>query len=231
MSTSTLAHIAVGSLALACYWTALVVRKGSKLHRRVGKVCLVLLVLTGFSVAPVLFTRPGPFDPAYVVQMLYLTVCLGTVSMLAFDAIRFKTQPERFRGRRFRISGPVLLGLGLVVLTAGLAERDPVAAVLSWVGLVYGGAMIAFARHRGPFHPRWWMSWHLHAVCGLFNAVNGTFAYVVVRWLELVEEGPMAQVAFQLLTIAGAVALRGWFGRKFRAPLRWGVSGRVEPSP
>lgn len=229
MSTATLAHIILGSIALALYWTALLGRKGASLHRRVGRLCLGLLVVTGLSVAPILFSRPGPFDPGYVVQMVYLSTCLATVSMLAFDAIRFKAQPERFRGRLFRAAGPALLVLGVVVLAAGLLERDPVAVVLSWVGLVYGTTMIAFARHRGPLHPRWWMSWHLNAVSGLFNAVNGTFLYVVARWAGVVSEGPAAQTAFQLLTIAGAVALRLWAGHRFRAPLRFGPE--ASPSP
>ncbi|MBK8015199.1 MAG: hypothetical protein IPK13_28145 [Deltaproteobacteria bacterium] len=224
MSLAVLAHVAVGSVALALYWTVLLARKGSRLHRRAGKVCLGLLVLTGLSVGPLLLLRAGPFDPGYVVQMTYLTACLATVSKLALDAIRFKTQAEQFRGRLFRTSGPVLLVLGLVVLTAGLLERDPVAVVLSWVGVVYGIAMITFARYRGPLHPRWWMSWHLNAVTGLFNAVNGTFLYVAARWAGIVSEGPGAQVSFQLLTIAGAVVLRLWFGLKFRAPLRFSAA-------
>lgn len=221
MSMFVLTHILIGTVALALYWTVLLSRKGADLHRRAGAVCLGLLVVTGLSVGPILFTRPGPFDPGYGVQMVYLAACLTTVSMLAFDAIRFKTEVDRFRGRRFRIGGPVLLVLGFVVLAAGLLKRDPVATVLSWVGLAYGAGMIAFARHRGPLHPRWWMGWHLNAVTGLFNAVNGTVLYVVARWAGVVSEGPATQAAFQLLTIAGAVFLRLWFGRKFRAPLRF----------
>lgn len=67
------------------------------------------------------------------------------------------------------------------------------------------------------------MGWHLNAVSGLFNAVNGTFLYVVGRWAGIVSEGTDAQVAFQLLTIAGAIALRVWFRQRFRAPLRFGL--------
>lgn len=222
MSVAVLAHVVVGSVALTLYWTALLTRKGSGPHRRAGRLCLGLLVITGLSVGPILLSRPGAFDPGHVVQMVYLTACLAIVSMLALDSIRFKTQPERFRGRPFRISGPVLLLLGLAVLSAGLLERDPVAVVLSWVGLTYGAGMVAFARHRGPLHSRWWMSWHLNAVTGLFNAVNGTVLYVAARWAGAVSGGPASQAAFQLLTIAGAVALRVWFGRQLRAPIRFG---------
>lgn len=227
-------HIAIGLVALIGYWVALMSRKGAVLHRRAGRICLGALVLVGLSVGPILFTRPGPFDPGWVVQMAYLTLCLATVAMIAFAAIRFKSSPERFRGRAFRALGPVLLLLGLVVLAAGIAGGDPVAIILSWVGLSFGPAMIAFSRYRGALHPRWWLGWHLNAVCALFNAVNGTFLFVAARFLHLAEDTTIRQAGFQLLTIAVALGLRALFGRKFRAPLRFGPAptgrpGRASP--
>ncbi|MCA9528408.1 MAG: hypothetical protein KC549_19120, partial [Myxococcales bacterium] len=136
MSPAVLTHMAIGGLALSLYWTALGTRKGGGRHRGAGKAALALLVLTGLSVGPILFARP--FDPGYVVQMVYLATCLATVSALAFNAIRLKADPDRFRGPLLRRGGPVLLALGVIVLAAGLAKGDPVAVTLSWVGLVYG---------------------------------------------------------------------------------------------
>ncbi|MCA9526612.1 MAG: hypothetical protein KC549_09995 [Myxococcales bacterium] len=218
MSPAVLTHMALGGLALALYWTALTARKGGARHRRAGRAGLALLVLTSLSVAPILFARP--FDPGYVVQLVYLATCLTTVAALAFNAIRFKADPDRFRGPLLRRGGPVLLGLGLVVLAAGLAKGDPVAVTLSWVGLVYGTAMIRFARRPGPVHPRWWLSWHLDAVAGLFNAVHGTVLFVVARGLQVVPDTPAAQAGFQVATMAMALGLRVYYGRKYRAPLR-----------
>lgn len=227
MDLATACHIIVGAGALALYWTALGVRKSRGLHARVGRLCLVLLVLVGVSVGPVLLARPGAFDPRVVVQMLYLTSCLTAVSWMAFAAVRHRRAPERFLGPLRRL-GPALLALGAVVLLGGVADRDPVAVVLSWVGLVYGLASIAAVRSRRPLAPHWWLSWHLNAVCGLFNAVNGTVLYVVARELGLVSRGSPAQTGFQLATIAAALGLRLWFGRRLRAPL--GI-GRRAPGP
>lgn len=178
----------------------------------------------------------GRFDPGWVVQMAYLTLCLGTVAMIAFTAIRFKSSPDRFRSQAFRALGPVLLLLGLVVLAAGLAGGDPVAIILSWGGLAFGPAMIAFSRYRGELHPRWWLGWHLNAVCALFNAVNGTVLFVAARFLHLAEDTAIRQAGFQLLTIAVALGLRALFGHKFRTPLRFGPAptggpGLANPGP
>lgn len=229
-AVAILLHVGGGAIALTGFWTALLSRKGARLHRTAGRLCLATLLLVGLSVGPILFTRPGPFDPGWVVQMVYLTACLGTVSMIAFTAIRFKTDPGRFRGRAFRVLGPTLLALGLIVLAAGLLTSDPVAIVLSWVGLVFGPAMIAFTRHRGALHPRWWLGWHLNAICALFNAVNGTFLFVAARWLGLAEHGAAPQAGFQIATIAAALGLRLWLGDRYRAPLRFGVATVGRPT-
>lgn len=216
-------HIGAGALALAAYWYTLTSRKGSPRHRGVGRICLVLLVLVSLSVGPVLFSLPGPFDPGYAVQMIYLVTCIATVSMLAFRAIRFKADPTRFGSGAFAALGPVLLVLGLVVLAAGIARTDPVAVTLSWVGLAFGAGMIAFRSHSAPLHPRWWLGWHLNATCALFNAVNGTFLYVAARSAGLVPESAMSQAGFQLATVAAAVALRLWFGARYDAPIAFGI--------
>ncbi|MEZ5912124.1 MAG: hypothetical protein R3D84_07815 [Paracoccaceae bacterium] len=177
------------------------------------------MLVVGLSVGPVLFTRPGPFDPGWIVQMVYLSTCLGTVAMIAFMAIRYKASVDRFRSPAFRMLGPVLLVLGLVVLAAGIARSDPVAIILSWVGLVFGPAMILFGFRKAEPHPRWWLGWHLNAVCALFNAVNGTFLFVVARGLGLADNGVAQQAVFQAVTVAVALGLRIWLGNRYGAPL------------
>ena len=221
-------HIVIGSLGVALYWMTLGSRKGASLHKTTGRAFLTLMVLVALSVGPVLFSRPGAFDPGYVVEFVYLSICLVTISVIAFAAIRLKNDVERFRGSTFRAMGRVLLLLGLVVLVAGIVRSDPVAAVLSWVGLVYGSAMIVFAAHTGPLHPKWWLGWHLNAVSGLFNAVHGTLLFVIYRWAFDASADVEIQVGFQLATTLAALAIRLWFGEKYGVPLRFGAGHRAE---
>ncbi|MEZ5660881.1 MAG: hypothetical protein R3E83_20930 [Burkholderiaceae bacterium] len=220
-------HILVGSAALILYWCALLATKGSRPHRRAGRAFFVTLLIVAASVAPVVFLRPVPFDPGQVVQMVYLSLCLATVTMLGWSAIRLKGSPERFRGRHFKVLGPVLASLGALVLAAGLAKGDPVAAVLSWVGLVYGGAMIHFAWRRAPLRPTWWLSWHLNAVCGLFTAVHGTLLFVAWRWAVDPQATRADAAASHIAVLIVAIGLRTWYGRRRGIP--WGASGAARP--
>jgi hypothetical protein len=217
---SVAGHIVIGSAAILFYWIALLSIKGSPRHKAWGRVFMGALVVVALSVGPVLLLRPGIFDPARVVQFIYIDLCLITVVTVGWTAIRWKSQLERFRGLHFRALGATILALGLVVLLAGLASRNPVPVTFSLIGLVYGSAMIRFAWMRAEVHPRWWLGWHLNAVCGLFNATHGTVLAVAWRALADPDAGDLTTVVTQLGTMAVALAMRLWLGHVSGAPLR-----------
>jgi hypothetical protein len=217
-------HIGIGSLGMVLFWATLLSAKGSLRHRRSGRPFFVVLLATVVTVPPVVLLRPVPFDPAWIVSLVYLSVCLGTVVTLAWTAIRWKDQPERFRGPHFRLLGPLLVVLGTVVLAAGLVKGDPVAAVLSWVGLAYGAAMICFAWSRAPLHPRWWLSWHVSAVFGLFTAVHGNLGFVAWRALVAPDATRADAAAWHASLLVVALLMRTVVGRQRQLP--WGFFER-----
>lgn len=213
-------HVGVGSVAMVLFWATLLSTKGSVRHRRSGRPFFLAMLATVLTVPPVVLLRPIPFDPGWIVSLVYLSVCVGTVVMLAWTAIRWKDQPERFRGRHLRVLGPVLVVLGAVVLCAGLVKGDPVAAGLSWVGLAYGIAMIHFARSRSPLHPRWWLSWHVSAVLGLFTAVHGTLGFVVWRAMVAPEAARAEAAVWHAGVLVIALLMRAVVVQQRRLP--WG---------
>jgi hypothetical protein len=223
---SVAGHIAIGSAAILFYWIALLSIKGSPRHKAWGRAFMGALVVVALSVGPVLLLRPGAFDPTRVVQFIYIDLCLITVVTVGWTAIRWKNHLERFRGLHFNALGVAILALGLVVLLAGLASRNPVPVTFSLIGLVYGSAMIRFAWMRAEMHPRWWLGWHLNAICGLFNATHGTVLTVAWRTLVDPDAGDETTIVAQLGTMAVAVVMRLWLGRVKGAPLRF-----ARPSP
>mgnify|MGYP000992548078 CR=1 FL=1 len=222
------AHVGIGSAAMALFWATLLSAKGSPRHRRLGRPFLVAMLATVLTVPPVVLLRPVPFDPGWIVSLVYLSVCVGTVVTLAWTAIRWKDQPERFRGRHFRLLGPLVAVLGAVVLVAGLVKGDPVAAVLSWVGLAFGTAMLHFAWSRAPLHPQWWLAWHVNAVFGLFTAVHGTLGFVVWRTLAAPEATRADAAAWHAGVLVVALAMRAVVGH--RRGLPWGFFLRAAPA-
>ena len=215
------AHLLAGSTGLLLYWCALLATKGSPIHEAAGRAFFVALVGVVATVGLLVLTRSGSFHPASLIQFAYLSLCVVTVTTVGWTAVRWKASPDRFRGLHFKLLGPAIFFLGMIVLAAGLASGDPHVAVVSWVGLAYGGAMIRFARLREPLHRLWWMNWHLNAVCGLFTAVHGTLLFVGWRWAIDPEAGRGTGALFQGGVLVVAVAMRLWFGRRRGVPLRF----------
>lgn len=224
--SAVLAHIAVGTFALALYWSALLRRKGSPAHKRAGRLFLAGLGAVALSVGPLILTRAATFDPGDLLKFVYLDLCLVTAGWLLFRAIHLRRAPERFRSRAFLLLGLLLLAFGFGVLAAGLVKGEPLTAFFSWIGLVLGTGVVVFARRTGPLHPNWWLSWHLNAAALLFDAVHGTLLFVLWRWLVAPDAAGTAQIVIHVATLLAAAALRLALGRRFGAPLRFGPERR-----
>jgi hypothetical protein len=213
-------HLVFGAITLVLYWAAVLTVKGSDPHRVRGRLFFASLVPVGLSVGAMLILRADTFDPARMIQFLYLLLCLVTVGTVGWTSIRWR-HLDRFRGLHFRISGLALLLAGVAVLVAGIASRQPLAVILSSIGLVFGGAMVRFAWLRVPLQPKWWLGWHLNAVLLLSSAVHGTLLAVIYRSTIDPAGFDAAQLVTQPGTLLLALGLRFYIGRKRDVPLRF----------
>lgn len=222
-------HLVAGGLTFVLFWATVLTVKGSPTHRSRGKFFFISLVPVGLSVGAILVLRSDTFDPARMVQFIYLMLCLSTVGTVGWTAIRWRQQLERFRGPHFRILGVAMLVSGAVVLAAGVLAGQPLAMILSSIGLVYGAAMIRFAWMSSPLHPKWWLGWHLNSVLLLSSAVHGTLLAVVYRTFVDPDGFDAAQLVTQSGTLLLAVGLRAYIGRRRGVPMRFAAVRRLEP--
>jgi hypothetical protein len=224
-----LSHLAAGGLTFLFFWGAALTVKGSPIHRKWGRLFFVSLLPVGLSVGAILILRSDTFDPTRMVQFVYLLLCLLTVGTVGWTAIRWKNQLDRFRGWHFRVLGPAMFVSGAAVLVAGAASGQPLAMILSSIGLVYGAAMIRFAWINTPLHPKWWLGWHLNSVLLLSSAVHGTLLAVIYRTLVDANGFDAAQLVTQPATLLLALALRIYIGRQRGVPMRFTLGTKMEP--
>jgi hypothetical protein len=216
-----LVHVALGAVTFLLFWGSVLTVKGSTAHRARGRLFFLSLVPVGLSVGAILVLKS--FDPARFVQFSYLLLCLVTVGTVGWTSIRYKRQLDRFRGLHFRILGPAMFAGGALVLLAGTLSRQPLALILSSIGLVFGTAMIRFARTRAPLHPKWWLGWHLNAVLLLSSAVHGTLLAVLYRSVVDPDGFDAAQLVTQPATLLLSLVLRAVIGKQRGVPLRFAV--------
>jgi hypothetical protein len=224
-----LSHFIAGGLCFLFFWGAVLTVKGSLPHRQRGRLFFISLVPVGLSVGAILFLRSDTFDPAEMVQFIYLELCLLTVGTVGWTAVRWKNDLARFRGPHFIVLGPAMFVSGAVVLAAGFFANQPLAMILSSIGLVYGAAMIRFAWVKGPVHPKWWLGWHLNSVLLLSSAVHGTLLAVIYRSLVDPNGFDFAQLFTQPGTLLLALALRIYIGRQRGVPMRFTAERKAEP--
>jgi hypothetical protein len=223
-----LSHLIAGGLTFLLFWATVLTVKGSPSHRLRGKLFFISLLPVAASVGAILILRSSTFDPARMVQFAYLLLCLLTVGTVGWTAIRWKQQLDRFCGLHFRVLGPAMFVSGAVVLVAGASAAQPLAMILSSIGLVYGAAMIRFAWMRSPLHPKWWLGWHLNSVLLLSSAVNGTLLAVLYRTFVDPSGFDAAQLVTQPGTLLLALALRAYIGRRRGVPMRFAAVPEME---
>jgi hypothetical protein len=221
INSAILPHVIIGFMVLSFYWVPLLSRKGGERHRKWGRAYFLSLVPILLSVIPiVLFTEKG-VDPASVVQILYLTLCLGGIGYTGWNAIRRKAELERFRCLGFAYLGLAMLSGGLALLAIGLFNAAGLPVVLSSIGIVYGGAILRFYFIRTEPHRKWWLSWHLNAIALLFSATHGSVTAVLWKMTFGPGEGESVQIVAQSACLVLSLLLRIWAARRYGVPMRF----------
>ena len=220
-AVSLIFHIIVGSLGIYFYWRTILSAKGSPIHRRTGKRFFVVMVFVALSVGPMLFTRPGDFNPASVVQFVYLAICLTGAVYIGWSSIRMKKDLARFRGWPFRAYGFAMTGTALVVLAAGIATHSLLTASFSLIGLIVGPSILRFAYMKAEPHARWHITWHTTIIATLFNAVHANILAVIYEHTIDPTVGDAGILTTFYLTGIVAIGLRIWIARRFDAPIRF----------
>ena len=217
-------HIAAGMVALTAFWSAALLRKGSKAHRRAGRIFLLAMVAILASIPLIAAALLMQGEYLQVVRLPYVMLIASTAVWVAWRAIRDRQEPARFTGRVFRLLAFAMIASGLVFFGIGVRVDNFMTIGFALVGLVFGGAMLAFAL-RGPASPRWWLGWHINGVCLLFAATHDSFLSLGLRSLLPQLQGESMRYLIFYSVLGLAIAARIWLGWKYLAPAR---SGRLE---
>lgn len=208
------AHIAAGTVALACFWTAASLRKGSGGHRIVGRTFLIAIVgvcLTGVGIAIAAFERQQPVRGTF---FAYLVLITATPSWVAWRAIRDKKDVQRFAGPLYHILGWANVVAGGIVLAIGIRYEQLVLGVASVLGLIAGSAMLRFAR-KPPASRMWWLARHYGSMVAVGIATHVAFLNLGLSHVVPAEWGTMVTRLSWFAPITLALVARVWLDRKY----------------
>jgi len=210
-------HAAIGMIALACFWMAALLRKGSVLHRRAGQVYLLAMVgicVTGAPLAGLLFIEGRVVTGAF---LSYLLLLLLVATWSGWRAIRDKHDVARYTGPMYVLGAWLLLAAGASMMALGLYKSSPLIAGFSIIGLYAGYDSLRRRRGMGE-HPRWWLREHYAAMFGTGIATHIAFLAIGLPRLLPMLDGPVLHYAAWFAPLVVAHLAKVVQDRKHRAP-------------
>lgn len=170
-------HLVLGCVALATFWAAALLKKGSPRHRQVGRIYLLAMVgilLTGVPLTVRRFLDGHEQGGTFLAYLLVLT---ATTVWTAWSAVRHKQAPARYTGPAYRALAVANLVGASAVIAYGLRLGNPLLIGFPLVGVFIGIDML---RKRGRIgrEPRWWVIEHYTAMLG--NGVATHVAFLAI---------------------------------------------------
>lgn len=219
-------HIAAGTVALATFWTAGLVRKGTPLHRRVGQVYLLAMlgiVLTGIPLVLQVIARGQPVGALF---LTYLLVLVGNGTWSAWRAIRERRDRTAFYGSMHWFVTALTAACGLAIIALGVQTGALLLQVFGSVGVFAGiGALRSW--RRSATDPAWWLKEHYGAMIGNGVATHIAFFGIGLRSLLPGVDPQLLQHFAWFTPLAGSLVAAWWLGRKYG---RAGAPRQTSPS-
>lgn len=207
-------HIAAGSIALATFWTAGLARKGSPLHRSVGKVYLLAMLGVIASGVPLVDAMVARGQQIGALFLTYLLLLVGNGCWSAWRAIRDRTDRARYFGPMYWILAGVVALCGLAIVALGAKIGATLLMVFGSIG-VLGGIGAVQSWRRAPNDPKWWLREHYGAMIGNGVATHIAFFAVGLRNAFPGIDPMIVQNLAWFLPLAGALVAGVWLNRRY----------------
>lgn len=173
-------HIAAGSVALAAFWLAAFLRKGSPRHRRVGQVFLVAMLGVLASGVPLTLGMIARGRPAVAMFLAFLLLLTGTGCWNAWCAIRRRRDRRAYFGGLFWTLASIVALAGLGIVALGVQLGSPLFMVFGGLGpFLLVDALLRWRRAAG--NPQWWLREHYDAMIGNGVATHIAFFSIGLR--------------------------------------------------
>ncbi|ODS64289.1 MAG: hypothetical protein ABS41_03240 [Arenimonas sp. SCN 70-307] len=219
-------HVAAGTVALATFWTAGLVKKGTPLHRRVGQVYLLAMLAIVLTGIPLVLQVTARGQPVGALFLTYLLVLVGNASWSAWRAIRDRRDRAAYFGPMYWFVAALTAGSGLAIIALGLQTGAVLLQVFGGVG-VFAGVGALRGWRRSATDPQWWLKEHYGAMIGNGVATHIAFFGIGLRGLLPGVDPQLLQHFAWFTPLAGSLVAAWWLGRKYGRPV---APGQTSPS-
>ncbi|WP_132862300.1 hypothetical protein [Stenotrophomonas sp. ATCM1_4] len=227
-------HVVAGVVALAGFWAAALMKKGSPRHRLLGKVYLGAMAAIVVTAVPITvqfaFFRHQPLTALFLAYLIAIT---GNASWLAWRAVTDKRDWKRMVARvGWKLALWPMVLLAGAVLVVGVQRGQMLFLGFSVIGLWAGWRMWNFSR-RGPGRPDWAFRQHYQSMLGAGIATHVAFLSIGMRpvWQWLQSHTRVPPLLIELFPWAAPVLVAVLIGYGLNRKYGGRRGARPTPSP
>jgi uncharacterized membrane protein len=227
-------HIGGGFIGLGLFWIPWLSKKGSPLHKKLGKIWIWLarvVLITAFAGVLMyipelqakgrgLFSHPNSY--AFILFLGYLSVVTYIVTVYAVEVLKHKKDITQLATPAMKGMAYLCILLSVLIVAYALILKPDIKIVLlalSPVGFTTGMGMLSYIGGKQP-SPRGWLYEHLGSVIGAGIAFHTAFAvFGMTRLFDIGLTGWVSVIPWVLpaaIGIPASVIWRRHYQRKFK---------------
>lgn len=216
--SARIAHIAIGFVVLASFWTAALAPKGGRLHRRGGRVYVYSMAALLAATMVLAAGSVAAGNPMRAVFNVYVSMVSVAAVWMAWSSIANQRDIGRYLSWPYKLICCTLGAYGLALLALvpkmGIPARMAMVGAFALLGISIAAAM-AWRWRRGADHTRWWLSEHLTAMGINFAATHASFSILALGAVFPALKDPWTRTAILAAWMTSALLVRLWAGRRF----------------
>ena len=227
-------HVVGGFIGLGLFWIPLLSKKGSPLHKKLGKIWMWLArIVLGTAFLGILMYVPGlvaagetpfshPNSYAFLIFLGYLSVVTFVITIYAVDVLKHKTDVSQLATPYMKSLAYLSIVLSLFIVAYALLynpQTKIVLLALSPVGISTGWGMLSYMSGKKT-SKKAWLYEHLGSVIGAGIAFHTAFAvFGMTRIFDIGLTGGLAVIPWILpaaIGIPGSIIWRRHYQKKFK---------------
>ncbi|WP_193568332.1 DUF2306 domain-containing protein [Gracilibacillus saliphilus] len=213
-----ISHIIAGFLALFIFWIPIVVRKGGKIHRKIGWVytySMAVVAITAFYMGFYRIFYDPAGDQTFSWFLVYIAILSAATAWYGIRVLQFKKRKTPHRHVADLAFSFTLLTSSALISVYGFYIDMPLLSYFPAVGLFVGGSQLSYWLRKPSIKGHWYIE---HLIGMLACSISTITAFIVFGAPRLLNIESVSIFLWFAPTIVITPVIIGFsvhYGRKF----------------